>query len=404
MVKWWLYALKCTPPFLDTLPGMDIQPASSVTDTIPRASLESIVRGLEVIATSPEPVELEEVRLSLHDSARDRFGPVLRNDMLSTTRDVLADLRRLWLIEIEGPLPRPSQREQKPCLCRPTAAGVDLWRKFEIDCGRGYDELFTLWYKHHPHFANMIRRLQRGPFYLPEFNGIKHFGVPLLRQSDAEPFARGIGEIVASRMPPQFFASISREQLGAQILSRAKELHEKMSLETAPDLQAIVEKIQDSVIVPAVIACEQLEFDRVSLKHILKIGREFLACSSTSMLSEYEARAHFITCHLVRIAGDKAQIVHHGVQFSEQQFDAAMKRCYRTLRSEKGPWVDAYTLRAKVCVEMSIQQEVFNRCFETYVEQHAGSVATELSFRAAYSGETPIGVRGKEIGLIQLNF
>lgn len=359
--------------------------------------------GLEAIASSLDPVELEDVRLVLHEHARDRFGPVLRNDMLSTTRDVLADLRRLKLIEIEGPLPRPSLKNAKPCLCRATAAGTEVWREFMEDYGRGCDRLFTLWYEHHPYFATMIRRLQRGPFYLPEINAVKYFGMPLLRESDADKFAQGVAEITENRLPAEFLDDIGRERLRSEITSRAIGLHERTSLETATDLQSVVEKIQDAVIVPAMIACEQLDVDRVSLKHVLKAGRDFLACSSTALLSGCNARAHFMTCHLQSGSDSKVRIVHHGVRFGEQQFESSMKRCYRLLRRDTGPWVNAYMLRAHVCVEIGIQQEVFNRCFKAYVEQHARSVATELSFKNTHFGESAIDVKGKEIGLIQLN-
>jgi hypothetical protein len=383
---------------------MDTQAPSQTTDTIPRASLESVVLGLDRIAASSGKVELDEVRRTLQAWAQDRSGPLLRNDMLSTTRDVLADLRRLRLIEIEGPLPRPAQKEQKPCLCVITESGAELAKQFAQDSGRGYDALFSLWYQDHPYFASMVRRLQLRPFYLPEFTGIKHLGVALLRERDAQKFAEGIAEKTGQKLPDGFFETIDQEHLKKEIISRANDLHQKTSLESVSDLQLVVDKIQDTVVAPAVIACERLGFDRVTLKHILKACRDFIISSSTTRLPECDSRAYFITCHLQPGADSKVRIVHHGVTFAEQQFHGMMKRCYRHLSRDSGTWVNAYALRAKVCIEMGIQQEVFNRCFRTYVEKNVGNVATELSFRSSHFGETPIDVKGKEISLIQLNY
>jgi hypothetical protein len=164
----------------------------------------------------------------------------------------------------------------------------------------------------------------------------------------------------------------------------------------------VVEKIQDTVVAPAIIACEQLEFDRVSLKHILRAAREFYACGSTTMLPDCDSRVYFITCHLARNPAGAIQIVHHGVSYAYEKFDASIRRCYQNL-SNAGQWVDAFVLRGQVCLDLGIQQEVFNQCFDTYVQGHPGSVRTELSFKSEPVGEKSIEVRGKDIGLIQLS-
>jgi hypothetical protein len=380
------------------------QTTTAATDTIPRASLESIVSSLEIIASASDAVPFDDVRIALQQVSLARPSPLLRTAMLSTTRDVLADLRRLKLIDLVGPLPRPSQTVQKECLCRLTLAGIDMARKFQNDKGLGYDALFALWYEFHPHFATLITRLQSRPFFLPEFTGAKHLSPELIKTLDTGIFAEGIAAKTVAKLPAQFFEHVSSERVILEVTSRAAELHSKTSMETVVDPQQAVEKIQDTVVAPAILACEGLEFDRVSLKHILKAARDFFACSSTTMLPDCDSRTYFITSHLDQGENDKTHIVHHGVRYAEDSFGAVMRSCYEMLNMGGMSWVDAYALRAQVCVDLRIQQEVFNRCLGEYVERNPGGVGTELAFKCGPAGEKPIEVRGKEIGLIKLTF
>ena len=102
-------------------------------------------------------------------------------------------------------------------------------------------------------------------------------------------------------------------------------------------------------------------------------------------------------------AGTITAVQHHGIAFARPRFATALAAAYKQLAGGSGGYVNAYVLRAIVCVDLRVQPPVFASCLKDLMS--AGDAAdpvvyTELPFMPPPQGEDYVEVGGRRIGMI----
>jgi hypothetical protein len=176
------------------------------------------------------------------------------------------------------------------------------------------------------------------------------------------------------------------------------------------DAKALVDTVQDTVVLPALLQSEELPFDAVTFQHVLRASQDFLTASWTTAHPEFAGRVIFSTCTLDKGGNSterqSSRVVHHGVSFAERHFSEALIAAYSKLVRENSTYVDAYALRAVVCLNQRIQPQVFERCLATRIaaKDVAGrKIFTELPFSPPPAGEDYVKAGFDRIGLIKLS-
>jgi hypothetical protein len=195
-----------------------------------------------------------------------------------------------------------------------------------------------------------------------------------------------------------------------QILSRLGGVESDLR---APDLDAkkFIDTVQDSVVIPAFLATEALPFDPVTFQHVLKASRDFYTAAWTSAHPDFEGRTVFLTCELYPdplLSEDVSvqQIIHHGQAYAAELFPTALVNAYGRLAGAASGYVDAYALRALVCLDLKLQPQVFAKCLghlSTPGTLADIAIYTELPFAFHPSGEEYLEVNGHRIGRIKVS-
>jgi hypothetical protein len=381
-----------------------------VTDTIPRAGLFQILEVLAFIA-STQKTTFEQIRLRLLVRSNKR-APASRWALGTVVRDALIDLQKLKLIET-GILPRKAgmadRYGQTPCAV--TEEGRALAELSRLSRGRALDQIMVAWIVHHPYFRILMERLCRSQLYVPDVTSLKQIGADAPSNESLEVVAGRISDNCLKRLAPTDFSQVKAEVFARAVRDRINHLGEALSLSDL-DTKRWVDAVQDKVVLPAFLEAEGLPFDPVTFQHLLKIAKDFYAASWTTSHPDYALRVIFLTCEFrpelaMQSGGRVTEVVHHGKTFIRLSFVHAFKAAYRRLAKSPGAYVDAYKIRALVCVELGIQPSVFAYCLNDLIEVGPTAdltIYTELPFESPPQGEDYLEIDRNRIGLIKLVF
>jgi hypothetical protein len=379
-----------------------------LTDTIPRVQIAQLLGVVAVLAASGGKGTFGSVRAHLLKEST-RKAPVTQEAMWTIARDVLSELNRLGYANV-GPLPRKRSEVLRLAStpCELTAEGHALGENYRTQRPRAYDELLNVWMAQHPYFSQFMNRVLAAPLFVPDITSIKQISTDR-------------GEIDISRLPELVLKScedrLTRSNFHPDkvptfrraVEDRFVALYEKNHIDQL-DAKALVDVIQDSIVLPALLLTEQLPFDAVTFQHLLRASQDFLTASWTTSHPKFAGRAVFSTCSLENNDGSAAsglsRVVHHGVSFADKYFSEELIAAYSQLAADTPSYVNAYALRAIVCLKLRIQPQVFERCLASRIaiKDVAGmKIFTELPFSPPPPGEDYVKTGFDRIGLIKLS-
>ncbi|WP_164002145.1 hypothetical protein [Pyxidicoccus caerfyrddinensis] len=374
------------------------------TDSIPRAAVEQILHVVTLL-DSKGTSTFDDVRQLLHLRSA-RSAPASREAMWTVARDVLSDLQRLGYATV-GALPRKRSEVERlrESPCELTATGRALAGLLAERQGRGraFDQLLVVWMNEHPYFRQFMARLLSGPLYIPDVTTVKQVGSPTADASLAERVIASCSTRLAATVYPE----AKLERFAAAIHERVMQVESRASLS---DLNAkkLIDAIEDLIVIPAFLLAEELPFDAVTFQHLIRISQDFLSAAWTSSYPVFEGRVVFATCEFrpALHGGTRAEgVVHHGRTYAAPLFKEALRAAHQRLADSQGAYVDAYALRALVCVQLGIQPIVFAHCLDEIIRagQSSGMVIfTELPFAPPPPGESYVEIGNRRIGLIKV--
>ena len=377
-----------------------------VTDTIPRIQVAQLLSVADKLAAGDGKGTFDSVRTHLLRELS-RKAPATDEAMWTIARDVLSELSRLNYANV-GPLPRKRSEVLRlastPCELTPT--GHALGENYRSRRAQAFDELLNAWMEHHPYFLMFMHRVLAGPLFVPDITSIKQVStergeIDLNRLSDLV-LKSCEDRLTKSDFDPQKLLTFRNA-----VKERFFVLFKKNHIEQL-DAKGLVDAVQDTIVLPALLQAEQLPFDAVTFQHVLRASQDFLTASWTTSHPDFAGRVVFRTCSMEREDDLKSrrQIVHHGVSYVEQAFSDALIAAYGRLIKETSSYVNAYALRAIVCLNLEIQPQVFERCLATRIaakEVGGMKIFTELPFSPPPAGEDYVKAGFDRIGLIKLS-
>jgi len=332
--------------------------------------------------------------------------------MWTAARDVLSDLERLGFLKT-GPLPRKRSEvdrlQETPCQI--TEDGQALARLYKESRGKAFDEMLLAWMNNHPYFRAFTARLLSAPMYLPDITSIRHLGEDLKFPISPDMLVDRISESCISRLKAIDFPPEKDTTFHHLVGERVDYLANILTMANL-DAKKLVDAVEDNVVLPAVLKTECLNFDAVTLQHLLSCSRDFLSASTTSSHPDFSGRVLFSTCDFVpSLAEDPnatvSAVIHHGRSFVIDRFVPSLISAYKQVAGPSQTYVNIYPLRAIVCVNLRIQPLVFALCFQQLIEEGPKSgvaIYTELPFNPPPQGESYVEVRNHRIGLLKLSF
>lgn len=357
------------------------------TDSIPRASISQILQTLNLVASANNGITFEPIRVFLQQQSSKK-APSTRTVMWTTARDVLSELQRLGLVTV-GALPRKRSDVDRlrDTPCRITDRGKELAFLYNERRGQVFDKLLMMWMNEHPYFRSFTVRLLRRPLYLPDITRLKQLEVDKQRPQDTSSLIAAILDSCATRLVKIGFPEEQLSLLEQGIGSRVEQLQAKLVLSDL-DAKTWIDTIEDSVVIPSFLETERLLFDPVTFQHLLKTSRDFFSGASTSAHPDFEGRIIFSTCEfrpdpLSEEHAQVTEVIHHGQSFAIEQFSASLISAYHRLAGSGKGYVDAYAIRALVCVNLNIQPQVFAACLGSLIAEGASNqlaIYTELPF------------------------
>jgi hypothetical protein len=378
------------------------------TDSIPRVSMSQVLGALSYLARSEQPSTFEGVRVFLHQQSG-RRAPQSREALWTAARDTLSDLQRLGFVR-SGSLPRKRSDVQRlsGSPCELTDRGASLATLYHEDRGRALDQLLLTWLNEHPYFRAYTSRLLRGPLHVPDITSMRQLGTDALSQQVIASLAERITASCLERLAPVGFSDDKSAVFSRSVLERVDQIRSTLDLGDL-DTKRWVDAIEDLVVLPSFFAAEGLPFDSVSFQHLIKASQDFLSGAWTSSHPDFDGRVVFATCDFEpdprEAVGPVHRVVYHGRTYAAKVFNKSLVQAYRRLTRVGATYVNAYAVRALVCVELRIQPQVFAACLRTLLA--AGSVDgltvfTELPFEPPPAGETHIEPGPRRIGRLKL--
>jgi len=376
-----------------------------VTDSIPRARIADILGVLAFVASSGRTT-FEQIRLHLLERSK-KVAPASRWALGTVARDIVVDLQKLGLVDA-GTVPRTVANADRlgDAPCEVTEKGRELASQPR---GHATDQILIAWMSHHPYFRALIDRLHQSALYVPDVTSVKQIGADASSTEPVDVVANRITENCLKRLAAVGFSQTKAEVFDKTVRDRVGYLRGALALSDL-DTKKWVDTVQDKVVLPAFLSAENLSFDPVTFQHLLKTCRDFYAASWTTSHPDYALRVIFLTCDFIpNLAKDLAVVVtdvaHHGKTFARERFSAALKNSYKRLEVTPGAYVDAYKLRALVCIELGVQPGVFAACLNELIKAGPSpdlTIYTELPFDPPPHGEDHLELDRSRIGLIKL--
>lgn len=380
-------------------------------DSIPRIRIDQLLDVLSVVASSSDTRTFEEVRQFLHRTSK-RKAPPSHEVMWTAARDVLSDLERLGFLKT-GPLPRKRSEVDRlrETPCQITEDGQALARLYKESRGKAFNEMLLAWMNNHPYFRAFTTRLLSAPMYLPDITSIRQLGEDLKFPISPDILVDRISESCISRLRAIDFPPSKATTFHHLVGERVDYLANILTMANL-DAKKLVDAVEDNVVLPAILKTEGLNFDAVTLQHLLSCSRDFLSASTTSSHPDFSGRVLFSTCNFVPSLTEDPNatvsgVVHHGRSFIIGTFLPSLISAYKQVAGPSQTYVNIYALRAIVCVNLRIQPLVFALCLQQLIEEGPKSgvaIYTELPFNPPPQGESYVEVRNHRIGLLKLSF
>ena len=383
----------------------------NITDTIPRASIEQILRGLRFLAEQEGSTTFDAVRTNFIASSN-RRAPNTATAMWTVARDALTELTKLNLATT-GVLPRKLSDvvRLRETPVRVSPLGIDMARLYSEKVGRAYDALLISWLDEHPYFRCLVLRLLESPLYVPDVTNIGQLGLDAVKGTVVPAISASLVTNCATRLEAVGWAAEKVGKLRLGIERRAQELSAEFRASDI-DAKRLIDVVQDSIVLPAFLEAESLPFDPVTFQQLLKCGQEFLCAGWTASHPRFSGRVVFPTCDfdvpLHRHPSDRVtHVFHHGVSYAEPLFTEAIRSAYIAVAGGSSGYVSAYAVRSMVCINLGLPLAVFARCLEALISagpQAHLSVYTELPFTPPPQGESYVEVNRRRIGRLKLIF
>jgi hypothetical protein len=379
-----------------------------LTDTLPRASIQQILAVLRLIAGSSKTT-FEDVRLALIRLSA-RRAPASQDAKWTTARDVVGELQRLgYLVETAFPRQKNVLNRLRHAAIAATDEGRKLADFYDKNRSHAFDEFLRVWLRQHRYFRAFLARLLQSPLYVPDITSIKDLNGRRFGKESIEVVARRVAEVCSARLDAVSVSDDIRNNFSEGVLDRFDVAASELSL-TALDAKALVDAIEDRVVVPALLAAEGLPFDPVTFQHLVKASQDFFVASWTSSHPDFPGRIVFSTCdvnpapHIDDVTQQQYGIIHHGKSYAAGEFEAALDQGYQRLAGGARSYVDAYQLRAVVCVRLGIQPAVFAACLEQLLQNRRPSlpaIYTEIPFEPPPKGEPYVEVGNNRVGRLK---
>jgi len=379
------------------------------TDSIPRASIEQIIKGLCFLDSAGGKGTFDQVRIYLNSHST-RKSPSTKTAMWSVARDVLTELQKLGFASV-GILPRKLSDVEKfsntPCEILPK--GATLAKIYTEKAGQAYDQLLLAWMNEHPYFRAFMARLLQSPLFIPDITSAKHLGELSGRERGFDELANGMVNSVELRLNAVSYPKESLQILISGIRKKIFELKTEID-SIRQDAKRIVDFLDNSVLVPSFLTAEGLPIDPVTFQHLIKCGEQFYSAAWTSSNPVFEGRTVFSTCSfLPDIVRDResqvTEVVHRGSAFANPKFSQTLVSSYNRIIGASAGYADAYAIRALVCVELNIQPKVFAACLGKLLNNDKSNkitIYTELPFTPPPAGESYVEVENRRIGRLKL--
>jgi len=380
------------------------EPQPKPTDSIPRAAIQQLVDAVVAIQAEGGSSTFEQVRRVLHRRSA-RRAPGSHEAMWTVARDVLSELQKLNLATV-GTLPRKRSevRRLRDSPCELTHQGRELALVVGQSTGRAFDQLLVTWVNEHPYFRAFMLRLLEGALHVPDITTLKQIGAP----SADEPLLDRILSSCITRLKAVSFANQKQSVFESVVQSRVADIRRQVSLGEL-DAKRWIDLVEDFVVIPSLLAAENLPFDAVTFQQLIRVSQEFLSASWTSSHPDFEGRLIFATCHFESApAGNLPKVekvIHHGRSYASERFGSTLSSAYKRLAGSGAGYVDAYQLRALVCTEIKIQPVVFAHCLEDTIragDRSGMTVFTELPFSPPPGGEQYVEIGSRRIGLVKI--
>jgi hypothetical protein len=382
-----------------------------LTDTLPRASIQQLLGSLRLIAGS-NTTTFDDVRLALVRSSA-RRAPASPDAKWTTARDVIAELQRSGYVA-EAVIPR--QKSVLSRLRQSVLAATDDGRKladlYDNNRSQAFDELLRVWLRQHLYFRAFLARLLQRPLYVPDITSIKELNGRRISQEPIDALAIRIADVCRGRLDGVGVSDDIQSIFSKGVQDRFTVAASELSLATL-DAKALVDAIEDRVVVPSLLACEGLPFDPVTFQHLVKASQDFFAASWTSSHPDFSGRVVFATCDVDPVPrvedGTNQQygIIHHGKSYASGDFEAALDQAYQRIAGGARSYVSAYELRAVVCVRLGIQPAVFGTCLEHLLQNRQPSlpaIYTEIPFEPPPKGEPYVEIGNNRVRVGRLKF
>jgi len=381
----------------------------TITDTIPRVQVGQLLSVAAWLAATTGKANFDAVRGHLMKESA-RKAPASSEAMWTIARDVLSELSRLGYANV-GPLPRKRSEVLRLAgtPCELTAAGRALGANYATKRAQAYNELLSIWFERHPYFQMFVDRVLAAPLFVPDITSIKQIssergGVELSQLT--ESVLRSCEDrMLRSNVHSEKILAFKRSAQG-RFLALARRNHLDLL-----EGKALIDIIQDTIVLPSLLEAEKLPFDAVTFQHILRASQDFLVASWTTSHPDFFGRLIFCTCALesndnFSVGRQLRSVTHHGVAFAESRFSEALIAAYGKLAKQTSTYVSAYALRAIVCFDLRIPPQVFERCLAARIatKDVAGmKIFTELPFSPPPAGEGYVKAGFDRIGLIKLS-
>jgi hypothetical protein len=372
------------------------------TDTIPRVQVTQILSALSSVAATDGRGTFERVRAHLLKESK-RKAPVTHEAMWTIARDVLSELGRLGYANV-GPLPRKRSEVLRLANtpCELTSTGRELAESYMGRRAQAFDALLGVWLKEHLYFRVFTERVLDEPLFVPDITSIKQISTER-GEIDLIRLPESVKKSCEDRLKRNGFSDDKLRIFRQAVEERFSVLAKRNHIDQL-DAKALVDVIQDSVVLPALLQAENLPFDAVTFQHVLRASQDFLTATWTTSHPDFPGRAIFRTCSFEH--GLSGPVTHHGVSFADKGFSHALIEAYNALVKGTSTYVNAYALRAVVCLRQQIQPQVFERCLAVRIaaKDVAGlKIFTELPFSPPPAGEEYVKAGFDRIGLVKLS-
>jgi len=330
--------------------------------------------------------------------------------MWTVARDVISDLQRLGLMQA-GILPRKQSVAHRyaDTPCQSTDLGLNLAQLHKESPGRAFDRLLLLWANKHQYFRVLIARLRESPIFVPDVTSVTQVGASPVDSSKPAGVAERIAANCLNRLGTARFEERKRQVFTKTVHERMQHVCKTLALGEL-DAKRWVDNVQDKVVIPAFLAAEGLPFDAVTFQNLLKAAKDFLAASWTTAHPDHALRVIFSTCEFEPAitadpAGEVTEIIHHGRSYASERFRPSLVKAYERLAGSGSSYVNAYVVRAIVCVDLQIHPQVFAVCLKQLIDEGPASrlaIYTELPFDPPPQGEDYLQLDQNRIGLIKI--